>query len=113
MWVARAFAQLLWQIAIAFAIAIVIVGIEALATGGDTMHTFRVFLMAIGGVFLLLGGAGTGSAASHRVNWMIITPGRGNLIARWTRPKPDEPRLSPGATFIATGLVALVVGAVL
>jgi hypothetical protein len=113
MWVVRALVRLLWQIVIALAIAIVIAGIKALVSGGDTFHTFRVILMAMGAVLLLLGGTGTGSAASHRVNWMLITPGRGNAIARWTRPKPDEPRLSPGATFIAAGLVALVLGAVL
>jgi len=113
MWVARELARLVGRIVIALSIAIILAGIKALVSGGDTYHTFRVILLAIGALFLLLGGTGTGSAASHRVNWMIITPGRGNAIARWTQPRPEDPRLSPGAVFIATGIVALVLGAVI
>lgn len=115
MWVLRELARLIWRIAIVLLIAIVIAGIRALVTGGDTFHTFRVILMALGGVLLLLGGTGTGSVASRRVNWMPITP-NGNIIARFayrTRHRPGDPRLSAGAVFIASGIVALGLGAAL
>jgi len=111
MWVVRELARLLTRIAVAVLLAIVIAEVRALIGGGDTLHTFRWVLIAFGAVFLLLGGTGTGSAASHRVNWGEITPGRGGVIFRGiATPRPGDPRLAPGAVFIAGGLILLVLG---
>jgi hypothetical protein len=113
MWVVRALVQLLSRIAVAVLIAIVIAEIRALLGGGDAMHTFRVMLMLLGGVFLLLGATGRGSAASQRVGWGEVTDGRGGAIFKGFRSRPDEPQLSAGAVFIGSGIVLLVLGAVL
>ena len=114
MWVVRELTRLLTRIFVAVLIAIVIAEGRAVIAGGDTMHTFRWVLIAVGAVFLLLGGTGTGSAASHRINWGEITPGRGGVIFRGiAAPRPGEPRLAPGAVFITSGLILLVLGFVL
>ena len=107
MWIVRELARLLMRIAVAALIAIVIAEVRALLDGGDTMHTFQVMLLLFGGLFLLLGAAGTGSAASGS-----ITPGAGGVIFRGFQPRPGDPTLTPGAVFIGAGLVLLVLGAV-
>jgi hypothetical protein len=111
-WVFRQLFRLIGRIAVAVLIAIAIAEVRAVLTGGDTMHTFRIVLLLLGGLMLLLGGTGTGSAASRRVNWGQITPGRGNIFFRGFRPKPEDPTLTPGAVFIGSGVVLLVLGAV-
>jgi hypothetical protein len=54
-----------------------------------------------------------GSAAAERVGWGEITAGRGGVIFDGWKPRPDEPQLSAGAVFIGSGIVLLVLGAVL
>jgi hypothetical protein len=101
------------RIGVAVLIAIVIAEIRAIAGGGDTLHTFRWVLLALGAVMLLLGGTGTGSAASQRVNWGEVTAGRGGVLFRAVQPRPNHPRLAPGAVFIVSGVVLLALGAIL
>jgi hypothetical protein len=112
-WLLREVARLLGRIAVAVLIAIVVAEVRAIASGGDTFRTFRLVLMMLGGLFLLLGGAGRGSTASRMVNWGQITPGRGGFLFRGFRPKPEDPRLTAGAVFIGSGVASLVLGAVL
>jgi hypothetical protein len=112
MWIFRELARLLSRIFVAVLIAIVIAEVRALVGGGDTTHTFRWVLLALGGVFLLLGGTGTGSTASRVVNWGEVTPGKGGTIFRGFRPRPEDPTLTSNAVFIASGVVLLVLGAV-
>jgi hypothetical protein len=113
MWVVRALLQLVSRIAVAVLVAIVIAEVRALLDGGDTMHTFRVVLLLLGGLFLLLGASGTGSAASRRIGWGEVTAGRGGVVFRAFQPRPDERQLSAGAVFIGSGIVLLVLGAVI
>lgn len=110
MWIARELSRLLFRIGIAVLIASLLAEIRALISGGDMFHTWKILLLVLGGLMLLLGGAGTGSAASRRVNWLPITPGRGNLIARWSTPRPEDPTLTANAVFIGTGIALLAMG---
>lgn len=106
-------ARLIGRIAVAVLIAVVIALAKALISGGDTLWTFRITSLLLGCFFLLLGAAGTGSAASRVVSWGEVTPGRGGWIFRGFRPRPGDPRLTPGAVFIGSGIVLLALGAVL
>lgn len=110
MWVPRELSRLVVRIGVAVLIASFVAEIRALATGGDMFHTWKIIMLVLGGLMLLLGGTGTGSAASHRVNWLPITPGRGNVFARWSHPRPEDPTLTPNAVFIGTGLALLALG---
>jgi hypothetical protein len=110
MWLVRELARLVGRILIAVLIAIVIAEVRALASGGDTFWTFRIVMMLLGALYLMLAGAGTGSAASHRVDWGVITPAGGGVIFRGLRPKPNDPRLTPSAVFVGSGLVLLALG---
>ena len=110
MWVARELVRLLSRVAIAVLIAILLAEIKSIVSGGDTMHTFKIMLLVFGVVMLLLGGRGTGSAASDRVNWGSITPGLGGVVFRGAKPKPDDPTLTPSAVFIASGIALLALG---
>jgi hypothetical protein len=113
MWVVRELVRLVSRIAVAVLIAIAIAEVRAIVSGGDTFHTFRIVLLLIGCVLLLLGGTGTGSVAGRRVNWGTITPGLGGVIFRGFQPKPEDPTLTPGAVFIASGVVLLALGTLL
>ena len=113
MWVVREALRLVGRIIVAVAIAAVIAEVRAIVSGGDTFHTFRIVLMLLGVVLLLLAGTGTGSAASHRVNWGVITPGRGRVIFRGFRPRPEDPALTPSAVFIGSGVTLLALGLLL
>jgi hypothetical protein len=113
MWIFRELARFVVRVGAAVLIAIVIAELRAIVSGGDTFHTFRIVLFLMGGFFLLLGGAGTGSAASRRVNWGTITPGLGGVIFRSIQPKPEDPKLTATAVFISTAVVLLVLGALM
>jgi hypothetical protein len=113
MWIVRELVRLLSRIVVAVLMAILLAEIKTVVSGGDTTHTFRITLLAIGAVMLLLGGTGTGSAASHVVNWGEITPGFGGTIFRGFQPRPEDPTLTPGAVFIVSGVVLLAFGAAL
>lgn len=110
MWIVRELARLLIRIAVAVLIAIVIAELRAIRTGGDTAHTFQVIMLLLGGLYLLLAGTGTGSAASQRVNWGSITPGSGGVLFRGFRPRPEDPTLTPPAVFIGSGIACLAIG---
>lgn len=110
MWIVRELLRLVSRIVVAVAIAVVIAEVRAIISGGDAFHTFRIVLMLLGVLFLLLAGTGTGSAASRRVNWGTITPGRGHVIFRGFRPRPDDPTLSPSAVFVGSGVTLLALG---
>jgi hypothetical protein len=112
-WVARELLRLIGRIAVAVLIAIVVAELRAVATGGDAFRTFRVISMVLGGLYLLLRAAGTGSAASHRVNWGAVTPRRGGVIFRGFQPRPEDPQLTPGAVFIGGGIALLAIGVAL
>ncbi len=111
MWVMRELARFVFRVAVAVLIAIVIAEVRALISGGDAFHTFRIVLLLMGGFCLLLGGTGTGSAASRRVNWGVVTPGRGGRLLRGFQPKPEDPTMTASAVFIGTAVVLLVLGA--
>src|SRR5436305_5380795 len=113
MWVVRELARLVLRIGLAVLIAVVIAEIRAALSGGDTLGTFRIVCLLLGGLYLLLAGSGTGSAASRRVNWGEITPGLGGVIFRGFRPRPEDPTLTPSAVFVGSGLVLLALGAAL
>jgi hypothetical protein len=114
MWIARELLRLLGRITVAVAIAVVIAEVRAIISGGgDTFWTFRVVLMLLGGLMLLLAGTGTGSAASRRVNWGVITPGAGKIIFRGFQPRPEDPTLTPAAVFVGSGAALLALGAAL
>jgi len=110
MWVARELSRLLVRIAVVVLITVCIAELRALVGGGDLWHTWKIMLLLFGCLMLLLGGTGTGSAASRRVNWLPITAARGNLIARWSVPRPEDPRLTPNAVFIGSGIALLALG---
>ncbi len=113
MWVVRELMRLVTRIGLAVLVAIVVAEIRALAGGGDTLRTFRIVCLVLGALYLLLAGTGTGSAASRRVNWGLVTPGRGGTLFRGFHPRPDDPRLAAGAVFVASGVMLLAIGAVL
>lgn len=110
MWVFRELFRLVSRIVVAVAIAVVIAEVRAILSGGDTWWTFRIVCMLLGVLFLLLAGSGTGSAASRRVNWGLITPGAGAVIFRGFQPRPEDPTLTPSAVFVGSGVALLALG---
>lgn len=112
MWILRQLANLVLRVAVAGLIVLVLSELVAVIRGGDAFHTFQIMCYLFGGLLLLLGAAGNGSAASRRVNWGQITPGRGGVMFRGFRPRPDEPQMTATAVFVATGILLIVLGAI-
>lgn len=109
MWLVRELARLLVRIAVAVAIAGVVAGLKALASGGGMLHTWRITLLALGGLMFLLAGTGRGGAhrrlnlaMDHGPNYVMRIPGM--------QPKPDDPTLTASAVFVGSGLVLLALG---
>jgi hypothetical protein len=110
MWVVRELSLLIFRIAFVAAIAIIFAGLWALASG-DFTHNMRVMFFLFGALLILLAGAGNRSTgANQRLGWLPITSGRGNAVARWSAPRPEDPKLSAGAVFIGSGAVLVFLG---
>src|SRR3954453_521998 len=111
MWVVRELSRLLFRIAVAAAIAILLAGLWTLTSSGGFAHDLRVMFFLFGAFLILLAGAGRrASATNRRINWLPITPGRGNVIARWGTPRPEDPQLTASAVFVGSGAVLFVLG---
>jgi hypothetical protein len=110
MWFFRELARLLMKIAVIVVVAIVIAELRAVISGGDALHTFKIVSLALGALLLLLGAMGNGGPASRRVNYGIVTPGRGGRMSHAVAPRPGDPTLNASVVFIASGLVMLALG---
>jgi hypothetical protein len=105
MWIVREFVRLLLRIGLAVAIATVIAEVRALVTGGDFFHTWRITTLLLGCLMLLLAGAGNRTTASaRRVNWGLITPGRGGVLSRPIFADVEGPQLTASAVFVGSAL---------
>lgn len=110
MWAVRELSRLLVRIGVAVLSASLIAEARALVTGGDFAHTWKIMMLLLGCLMLLLAGAGSRSTASaRRVNWGIITPGRGGILSRPVFAHAEGPQLTASAVFVgsALGLFAL------
>jgi hypothetical protein len=108
MWVVREVGRLVLRIAFALLIAIVIAEIRAVASGGDTLWTFRIVLMLVGTFYLLLA-AGPGVTLDGRVGRYGGFVGLTDLV-----PRIDGgPKLTATAVFIGSGVAALALGVLL
>jgi hypothetical protein len=110
-WVVRELSRLLFRIGVAVLIASLLAEVRALVTGGDFAHTWRIMMLLLGCLMLLLAGAGSHSTASaRRVNWGIITPGRGGILSRPVFADVEGPQLTASAVFFGSALALLALG---
>jgi hypothetical protein len=110
-WVIRELSRFLFRISFGAALAILVAGVWALASGSDFAHSLRIMLFLFGALLLMLAGAGNrASATNRRLGWLAITPSRGNVIARWSVPRPEDPQLTASAVFVGSGAVLIVLG---
>jgi hypothetical protein len=113
MWVVRELSRLLVRIAVVVGIASLIAEVRALAAGGDFFHTWRITVLLLGCLTLLRAGAGArGTASARRVNWGIMTPGRGGILSRPVFAHVEGPQLTGSAVFFISGLVLIALGVV-
>lgn len=111
MWFFREVFRLVWMIVVVTAIAAAVASLVALLSSGDLVHELRLFFLVFGCLLLLFAGAGNRSTASaRRVNWGIVTPGRGGIIFRGVAPRPGDPTLTLSAVFVGSGLALIVLG---
>ena len=111
MWVVRELLRFASRIAVAVVAAAAIAEVRALASGGDTLRTFRIILMILGVLYLLLAAGPGASLDGRRLNglgwWSTESRGFAALQAA------PGPRLTATAVFIASGLVLLAAGVAL
>jgi hypothetical protein len=114
MWFFRELFRLVWMIVVATAIAAALASLVALLSSGDLVHDLRLFFLVFGCLLLLFAGAGNRSTASaRRVNWGLITPGRGGVLFRGVAPRPGEPTLTASAVFVGSALALIALGLVI
>jgi hypothetical protein len=105
MWVVRELSRLLVRIAVAVGIASLVAEVRALVSGGDFFHSWRIMVLLLGCFMLLLAGAGaSGTASARRVNWGVITPGRGGVLSRPVFAEVEGPQLTASAVFVGSAL---------
>jgi hypothetical protein len=105
MWVVRELSRLLVRIAVAVGIASLVAEVRALVSGGDFFHSWRIMVLLLGCLMLLLAGAGaSGTASARRVNWGVITPGRGGVLSRPVFAEVEGPQLTASAVFVGSAL---------
>ncbi len=111
MWIFRELARLVFQIAFAAAVAVLIAGAWALISG-DFFANVRIMFLLFGGLLILLAGAGNrGSMTNQTFSWGVLSGIRGyGLLAPVFTPRPGEPTLTSSAVFMGSGAVLLVVG---
>ena len=111
MWVVRELARLLVRIAVAAALAILLAGLWTLGSGGGFVHDLRIMFFLFGALLILLAGAGNrASASNRRVNWGVITPGRGGVLSQPVFAHVEGPQLTASAVFIGSAGVLFVLG---
>ena len=111
MWVVRELSRLLGRVAVAVLIAALIAEIRALASGGDFLHTWKIMDLVLGCFLLLLAGTGARTTgAARRVNWGIITPGRGGILSRPVFAHVEGPTLTASAVFVGSALALFALG---
>ena len=111
MWVVRELARLVFQIAFAAAIAMIIAGLWALASG-DFFDNLRIMFLLFGGLLILLAGAGNRASTTNRtLSWKVLTGIRGfGPLAPAFVPRPGQPTLTASAVFVGSGAVLLALG---
>jgi hypothetical protein len=110
-WIVRELSRLLVRIAVAVAIAALVAGVRALISGGDVLHTWKIMDLLLGCFMLLLAaGGGRTTAAARRVNWGIVTPGRGGKLSPPVFAHAEGPQLTASAVFVGSALVLLALG---
>jgi hypothetical protein len=111
MWVFRELARLLFQIAFAASIAMIIAGLWALVSG-DFFDNLRIMFLLFGGLLILLAGGGNrATTTSRRLSWGIVSGIRGyGLLSPAFTPRPGQPTLTASAVFVGSGAVLLFLG---
>jgi hypothetical protein len=111
MWMFRELARLVFQIGVATAVASIIAGLWALASG-DFFDNLRIVFLLFGGLLILLAGAGNRASTTNRnLSWGILDGVRGySLLSPAFTPRPGQPTLTASAVFVGNGAVLIVLG---
>lgn len=111
MWVFRELARLVFQVAFAAAMAMLIAGAWALVSG-DFFDNLRIMFLLFGGLLILLAGAGNrASMTNQTLSSGVLSGIRGyGLLAPAFTPRPGQPTLTASAVFVGSGIVLLVLG---
>jgi hypothetical protein len=108
MWVAREIVRLIEKVVIVFVIALALAALWAAVSVGSFAQALRTTCLTIGCIALIMGAIGRGSNFERHMDlgatqqfWGRV-PGMSSL-----QPKGEDPTLSPGVVFFATGVVLL------
>jgi hypothetical protein len=113
MWVVRELLRLIFHIAVAVAIAIVVAGLWALVSSGSFVHALRIAFFLVGALLLLLSGTGNRGTMSNRrvMRWSIMSGFFGSDSFPMKPTRPDQRTLTASAVFVGSGAVLIVLGA--
>jgi hypothetical protein len=111
-WVVRELLRLVERILLGVAIALVLALIQAPFRGqGHFVHGFQLSCILVGAFFLLMAGVGNDSGFARRIDYGVTMSALGRVPGVSTLQRTgDDPTLSPGAVFVGTGVVLLVIG---
>jgi hypothetical protein len=112
MWVVRELLRLVERILFGVAIALVLALIQAPFRGqGNFMHGLQLSCILVGAFSLLMAGVGNDSGFARHIDYGVTMSALGRIPGVSTLERTgDDPTLSPGAVFVGTGIVLLVIG---
>jgi hypothetical protein len=112
MWVVAELLRLVFRVAFAAAIAILLAALLSLVSSGGFDRNLRIMFFLVGGLLILLAGAGNRSSTTNRMlSWENFSGIRGySTLFPAIRVKPGQPTLTASAVFVGSGAVLIFLG---
>jgi hypothetical protein len=110
-WVVRELVRLVVRIVVCVLVALAIAGLLAAVSAHSFAFSARILCIVIGCMLLAMAGVGSGSNLERYVDRNVTKVAWGSIPGfDAAKRNPEDPTLSPGATFFCSGLVLLVIG---
>ena len=111
MWVVRELIRLVEKIVLGFAIALIVAVLWAAVSQGAFVHALRNTCLIVGAFTLVMAGMGRGTPFERRLDYGITEAAWGRLPGVSSlKFNSEDPTLTPGAVFVATGIALLAFG---
>lgn len=111
MWLLRELVRLVLRIALAIVIALAVALVLALVSANSFTSSARILTIVFGCMLLAMAGVGRGSNVERFMDQGVMQAAWGTIPGfDALRPRPEDPRLAPGAVFFCSGLALIVLG---
>jgi hypothetical protein len=110
-WFVRELVRLVVRIVVCVVVALAIAGLLAAVSAQSFAFDARILCIVLGCMLLAMAGVGSGSNLERYMDRNVTKVAWGSIPGfDAAKRNPEDPTLSPGATFFLSGLVVIVVG---